>query len=138
MAVCGLDVPFIRSPLTEWTFVLTAVVVLSGLIVAAAVAVCRRTRNIAMVLAGLSGLWLVANKQLEGPVLFAVDNVHGLTLTDLLGFVGFLLALVLVWAGSPGERITRRGDRAFYMEVFAATALFASAPIIGILSTRGG
>lgn len=117
---------------------LTAVVVLVGLVATVATAVYWRRRNIAMVLAGLSGLWLVTNKPLEGPVLFAVDNVHGLTLTDLLGFGGFLLALILVWVASPGGGIARRGDRSFYTAILAATALFASAPIIGILSTRSG
>lgn len=77
-------------------------------LVAAAIA-CRITRSplAAVLLALASGVWLVANSRLEGPVLISLTPRNGLTTTDLLGFIGFLYSLHIVW-GRKTESARRR------------------------------
>ena len=53
--------------------------------------------GVALVL--VSGLWLVVDKQLEGPVLLRVTRNHGLTAADLAGLVGLALGLHQLWGG---------------------------------------
>lgn len=62
----------------------------SLLVLVAAGAATWRLRNpiSALVLASVSGIWLIANKSIEGSVLLPIDRHHGLTFADLLGFVG--------------------------------------------------
>lgn len=63
---------------------LTALLSLTALTgtTAYALAVPRR-RALGLVLAA-SGIWLLANGPLEGPILWVIDSQHGLTTADLL------------------------------------------------------
>jgi hypothetical protein len=59
----------------------------------AGIAVLRPGLGIAIGLAALSGLLLpVNNGRLEGPVLYTVQSGHGLTVSDLIAYAGFIVA----------------------------------------------
>lgn len=55
-------------------------------------------------LAVVSVLWLLVNGPLEGPVLWTISRTHGLTLGDLAGLAGLLIA---AWRGT--RLLRRRG-----------------------------
>lgn len=72
-----------------------ALALLGGLLIMAVVSVRSSSPLPAWTLAVLSAAWFpVDNGTLEGPVLVTVDSGHGLTLMDLVGVGGLLLALV--------------------------------------------
>lgn len=103
-----------------------AVLVLAGL-------VAWRLRNaaVALVLAAVSGIWLVANKSLEGPVLLPITPNHGLTFSDLFGFVGLYFAVRIIWR-QPIPQHQPRSRYRTYLPAAAAVALFAVSPVIGL------
>ena len=75
-----------------------ALLVLAALLVAAAVCLVRPTPVGAIALGALGAAWLPENNgHLEGAVLLAVAEYHGLTQADLLGYGGLALALVTWW-----------------------------------------
>jgi hypothetical protein len=53
----------------------------------------RSGRRGAVLLAGVSVVWLLVNAPMEGVVLFTVTTSRGLTGADLAGFVGLGLAM---------------------------------------------
>ena len=73
-----------------------AATMLAALVLCALVAVAglgaRWGRRGAVLLAGVSVLWLLVNAPMEGVVLFTVTPSRGLTGADLAGFVGLALA----------------------------------------------
>jgi hypothetical protein len=64
---------------------------------ACAIVIGRRQRLGTVLLALLSVLWLLVNKDFEGPVLLTVVEDHGLTTADLLGLAGLILAAWQFW-----------------------------------------
>jgi hypothetical protein len=54
--------------------------------------VARRHRIGIVLLALQSVLWLLVNSDFEGPTLVDFSRTHGLTMSDLLGIAGLLLA----------------------------------------------
>jgi len=72
---------------------------LPGVVLAALVAVAaaagRFGRPAAILLAGVSVLWLFVDKPMEGRTLIVFSEYHGLTAADLGGLSGILLAVVL-------------------------------------------
>jgi hypothetical protein len=58
-------------------------------------------------LGGLSVLWLLVNKPMEGPVLVILTPGHGVSGADLAGFAGLALAgcRTVLLAGRPRSRI---------------------------------
>jgi hypothetical protein len=72
------------------------IVVLLGCM-ACAIVIGRRQRLGPVMLVLLSGLWLLVNKDFEGPVLLTVARDHGLTTADLLGLAGLILAAWQFW-----------------------------------------
>jgi hypothetical protein len=64
---------------------------------ACAIVIGRRQRLGTVLLALLSVLWLLVNKDFEGPVLLAVVEDHGLTTADLVGLAGLILAAWQFW-----------------------------------------
>jgi len=52
----------------------------------------RTGRPGAVLLAALSGLWLLDNHGFEGKILWIVTPTHGLTAGDLVGFAGLVVA----------------------------------------------
>ena len=80
---------------------MVAAIVLAGLVLAAGLSPRFGTIG-ALTLAGMSVLWLLVNKPMEGPVLLVVMKGSGLTGGDLAGLVGLGLAAL------QGGRIFRR------------------------------
>ncbi|PRZ42511.1 hypothetical protein CLV47_105133 [Antricoccus suffuscus] len=76
---------------------LVPLISLAVLVIAAIASRITRSPIAAVFLALASGIWLVANNRLEGPVLITFTPRNGLTATDLLGLVGFFYALYIVW-----------------------------------------
>jgi hypothetical protein len=75
---------------------LLAVLVLLAL--AGVALLCRRDTPVwpaALIL--LSGVWLLVNKPLEGPVLVVLSRGHGITLSDLLAPAGMAFAAALLY-----------------------------------------
>ncbi|TFV88396.1 hypothetical protein E4P40_10030 [Blastococcus sp. CT_GayMR20] len=70
---------------------MVAALALVGLVLAAGLS-GRSGGTGAAVLAGVSVLWLLVNKPMEGPVLLTVGPGHGLTGADLAGLTGLALA----------------------------------------------
>ena len=68
-----------------------APLVLAGLVLAAALSGTRGLGG-AVVLAGISILWLIVNQPMEGPTLVELAQEHGITGADLAGVVGLGLA----------------------------------------------
>ena len=64
---------------------------------ACAIVVGRRQRLGTVLLALLSVLWLLVNKDFEGPILLTVVRDHGLTTADLVGLAGLILAAWQFW-----------------------------------------
>ncbi len=58
-----------------------------------AIALGRRLRAGVLILALLSLVWLSANRDFEGPILFSVGTTHGLVLSDLVGLGGLGVAV---------------------------------------------
>ncbi len=82
-----------------------ALLVLAALLAAWVWNIARPSRRAALVLVILCALWLPANnRHLEGPLLVNLDEKHGLTLSDLLSYGGFVLAVVSVRRWSRAER----------------------------------
>ena len=77
--------------------IVPALISLGALVLATVIARSLRSPIAAVALALVSGVWLVANKHLEGPVLITFSPGHGLTPSDLLGFAGYFYSLRLVW-----------------------------------------
>jgi hypothetical protein len=73
-------------------FVLVAILIVAGL------SLLFPSPGIAVLLAGLSAVWLPTNNgHLEGPILIKVAENHGLSTADLLSYAGFALALLAGW-----------------------------------------
>lgn len=68
-------------------------------LVASAVAAGRWGRPGAALLAVCSVLWLVANRSMEGELLWTVSAGHGLVAADLAGLAGLVVALVVLVRG---------------------------------------
>ena len=51
---------------------------------------------LAVAFVGLSGLWLIVNGSLEGPVLLPLSTGHGVTAADLLSLVGLAVAVWII------------------------------------------
>ena len=68
-----------------------AALVLTGLVLAAGLSP-RFGLAGAVVLAGVSILWLVVNGPMEGPTLVRLSATHGITGADVAGFAGLGLA----------------------------------------------
>ncbi len=81
--------------MSDLRIVLVIVVMLGSM--ACAIVVGRRQRTGTVLLALLSVLWLLINKDFEGPVLLRVTEDHGLTTADLLGLAGLILAAWQFW-----------------------------------------
>ncbi|MEO6957191.1 MAG: hypothetical protein ABI137_10665, partial [Antricoccus sp.] len=77
---------------------LVPLISLAALVAAAIASRMTRSPVAAVLLALTSGVWLVANSRLEGPVLVSLTPRNGLTTTDLLGFVGYFYSVHIVWA----------------------------------------
>jgi hypothetical protein len=83
------------------------------------------------VLLAASSLWLPANNHyLEGPVLATVTRNHGITVSDLAGIAGFLVATTIlvrrVWATPRPQRAVHPGwVLAYCCVVFGFGALAA-------------
>ena len=73
---------------------MTAALTLVALVSSAALA-GRSRRPAAVLLAGVSVLWLLVNDTMEGAVLLDLTPGHGLTAADLAGLTGLLLAAAL-------------------------------------------
>ncbi|MCC3323145.1 hypothetical protein FOB84_18555 [Gordonia bronchialis] len=79
-----------------------ALVLLNLLIVTGAWCLARPGYPAAAVLVGLGFAWLFWNGPLEGRVLYSVNSQHGLTESDLLSVVAFLIAGSAIWrVGRP-------------------------------------
>lgn len=86
---------------------LVPLISLAALVAAAIASRITRSPVAAVLLALASGVWLVANSRLEGPVLISLTPRNGLTTTDLLGFIGFFYSLHIVWERKPASARTR-------------------------------
>lgn len=74
---------------------LLAILDLLVIIATAALCCARPSRYAGWLLAICSALWLPLNNgHLEGPVLLEVTTRHGLTLADLIGYGGWIVAAV--------------------------------------------
>ncbi len=73
-----------------------------------------RSRWDALVLALLSGLWMLVNKGFEGPVIWTFDQSHGLTGSDFVGLAGLAIAgvsLLQPWLRRSAARQPTRSTR---------------------------
>lgn len=110
--------------------IIIAVASLVMLAVAATVSRITHSPIAALALAITSGIWLVVNKQLEGPVLITVTPSHGLTVGDLFGFAGFFYSLRILWARySTSIRARSR----MWMLMGLCTAIFVAGPIAKLI-----
>jgi hypothetical protein len=91
-----------RSDLQERPGIVLLVLVVLLLVTVLSI---RGTRWWAVALILLSLSWLVINKPLEGPILLYINRWHGLTLADLVSFVGIAVAIarVALGAGHPSR-----------------------------------
>ncbi|GAC67977.1 hypothetical protein [Gordonia soli] len=74
-----------------------ALVVMNLLFVTGAWCLARPSVPAAAVLVAVSVLWLFANGPIEGGILYSFSVEHGLTESDVLSVIGFVLAAVSVW-----------------------------------------
>ncbi len=74
----------------EVRVVLTVVALLAAMGLAGALG--RRQRAGCALLAMLSLLWLLVNRDFEGPVLLSLTSHNGLTASDLVGLAGFVIS----------------------------------------------
>lgn len=66
------------------------------------------TWRVRLVLVLVSIAWLVVNGPVEGDVLWELDSAHGLTVADLFGLAGVVIAVLVQFSPRrPGRR--RRG-----------------------------
>ena len=91
--------------------VLAAQLVLVAWLVVAGSSLLLPSPGIALALMVISAVWLPANNgNLEGPVLLQVDADHGLTVADLLTYLGLVLCLLAGWRWRR-SRLRSRGGR---------------------------
>lgn len=84
------------------TFALLLALLVLALLVAAVVRSVRTSSLAALVgCVVLAGIWLVANKPLEGPLLLRLGGGHGVTLGDVLSPVAVLVAALATLQRSP-------------------------------------
>lgn len=76
--------------MTSLREVITALTLAAAIVLAAWIG--RRDRRAAVLLALLSVVWIAVDKEFEGPVLASVARHHGLTLADLVGLGGLVVA----------------------------------------------
>jgi hypothetical protein len=77
--------------------VLVAIMSLAAVALTTAYAVRRPGRWAWLPLLGSSAWWLVANKPLEGPILWVADPERGLTAADLVVPAALALAVLAAW-----------------------------------------
>jgi hypothetical protein len=111
-----------------------ALAVLTVLLLSLAGSLALRRRAAAWTLVVASATWLPANnKYLEGTVLFAIGGLHGVTSSDLLAVVGFLVGLAVLVGQSqrskPGRGVT---DPAAI--VYVCAVIFSSGAAAAYLS----
>jgi lipoprotein signal peptidase len=77
--------------------VLLALLLLAVVLVCVVLIITSQAAGPLWVLLGASSLWLPANNHhLEGPILLTVVRNHGITVSDLAGIGGFLLATAIL------------------------------------------
>ena len=83
--------------------IMVPLISLGSLLVTSVLGKVTKSPFAAIALALASGVWLVANKRLEGPILVTFTPRHGLTTSDLLGFLGYFYALRIIWVRYRGS-----------------------------------